>query len=112
RDDGVVVYVNGVEVYRDNMPNGTISYNTLAASGAEGDDGNVIHTVTLPVSSFVNGNNTIAVEIHQWSVSNSDISFDLQLIANGSGQNKSPVANAGPDQGITLPTNSVTLNGG
>src|SRR6185369_4723161 len=32
RDDGAVVYVNGTEVYRSNMPGGTISYTTLAAS--------------------------------------------------------------------------------
>src|SRR5687767_6425283 len=28
RDDGVVVYVNGVEVYRSNMPKGSINYLT------------------------------------------------------------------------------------
>ena len=30
RDDGIVVYVNNVEVYRNNMPSGTIAYNTKA----------------------------------------------------------------------------------
>jgi hypothetical protein len=32
RDDGVVVYVNGVEVFRDNLPSGIVSYQTLASS--------------------------------------------------------------------------------
>src|SRR5688572_6048503 len=32
RDDGAVVYLNGVEIFRSNMPGGTIAFNTLAAS--------------------------------------------------------------------------------
>ena len=109
RDDGIVVYINGTEVYRNNMPAGTISYNTLASVGAY-DDGDEIHTATLANSSFINGDNIIAVEIHQDYVYNSDISFDLQLIGT-SGQNIAPVAKTGFDQVITLPANSVTLNG-
>src|SRR5215207_9008003 len=30
RDDGVVVYLNGQEIWRNNMPTGTIGYTTLA----------------------------------------------------------------------------------
>jgi hypothetical protein len=37
--------------------------------------------------------------------------FELGLTSASSVSNQSPVANAGPDQTITLPTNSVTLNG-
>ena len=37
RDDGAVVYLNGTEIYRNNMPSGTISYNTLASSAIGGD---------------------------------------------------------------------------
>src|SRR5688500_5146844 len=32
RDDGVVVYLNGAEVFRNNMPGGPVSYNTPALS--------------------------------------------------------------------------------
>ena len=77
RDDGVVVYVNGVEAWRDNI-NGTISYLTLAASDAA-DDGNSVLTANIPASLFVTGNNVIAVEIHQFVVNSSDLSFDLRL---------------------------------
>ena len=35
QDDGAVVYVNGVEVARSNMPTGTISFTTKAASAAD-----------------------------------------------------------------------------
>ena len=39
RDDGVVAYLNGVEIARDNLPGGTINFNTTANSFAP-DDGN------------------------------------------------------------------------
>src|SRR5258705_10819606 len=32
RDDGAVIYINGTEVYRNNMPTGTISYTTFAST--------------------------------------------------------------------------------
>ncbi len=105
RDDGAVIYINGTEVYRTNMPSGTISYTTLASAAAS-DDGNTAQTAMIANSYFVNGTNVIAVEMHQNAGSSSDLSFDLQLTAN-----KAPLAKAGTDQAITLPTNSVTLNG-
>lgn len=78
RDDGIVLYVNGVEKYRNNMPSGTIAYTTLA-SAAVSDDGNTWQIVSLSAGSFVNGNNIIAVEIHQNTGTSSDLSFDLAL---------------------------------
>lgn len=80
RDDGIVLYVNGVERYRNNMPTGTISFNTFAAADAS-DDGNTWFTASLANSSFTSGNNVVAVEIHQRSASSSDVSFDLELNA-------------------------------
>ncbi|MEY5049851.1 MAG: hypothetical protein RLZZ175_3210 [Bacteroidota bacterium] len=80
RDDGIVVYVNGTERYRNNMPTGTISSTTVASADAS-DDGNTWFTATLAASNFVEGNNVIAVEIHQRSKSSSDISFDMEITA-------------------------------
>jgi len=78
RDDGIVVYVNGTEVYRNNMPTGTVAYNTLASAAAS-DDGTAIQTFSIPASAFINGNNLVAVEIHQNAGSSSDLTFDMQL---------------------------------
>jgi Calcineurin-like phosphoesterase len=84
-DDGAVVYLNGVEVYRQSMPSGTILYNTLA-SAAAGNPGVPSETtwtnVTLNPSSLVVGNNVITVEIHQGTITSSDISFNLRLTDN------------------------------
>ena len=38
RDDGAVVYLNGTEVFRSNMPTGTITYTTLASTTVGGTD--------------------------------------------------------------------------
>ncbi|HKX86049.1 MAG TPA: metallophosphoesterase [Flavobacterium sp.] len=81
RDDGVAVYVNGTEVYRNNLASGA-SYTTLATLAS--DDGGTFQTTTLPATTFITGSNTIAVEIHQNAANSSDISFDLELTGNTS----------------------------
>lgn len=83
RDDGVVIYINGVEKYRNNMPTGTIAYNTLASSACS-DDGVDFTAISLSASSFITGTNVVAVEIHQNVASSSDLSFDLKLVGNPS----------------------------
>ncbi len=81
RDDGIVIYVNNLEVYRNNMPSGIINYNTKATSTCS-DDGSRSFTITLSKSLFTNGNNIVAAEVHNYSKTSSDITFEIQLIAN------------------------------
>jgi acid phosphatase type 7 len=87
RDDGVVVYVNGIEVFRNNLPSETIDYTTLAKSAS--DDGETPQKFIIQKSAFITGTNVLAVEIHQSHVTSADISFDLQLIGNLSDSNYS-----------------------
>ncbi len=60
--DGAVFYLNGVEVHRQNMPEGAISYATPALSVAP----TPIDTGYVPLlsDSLRNGNNILAVEVH------------------------------------------------
>lgn len=78
RDDGIVVYVNGAEVFRDNMPAGTPTYTTWSAGNAS-DNGNTWLTALIPQSAFHDGINTIAAEVHQRSANSSDVTFNLEL---------------------------------
>jgi hypothetical protein len=78
RDDGAVVYLNGTEVYRTNMPTGTIGYTTLASAAIEDT---TFYSATINSALLVAGNNVIAVEIHQGDKTSSDISFDFSLSA-------------------------------
>lgn len=80
RDDGAVVYLNGTEIYRTNMPSGKIHYNTLAVKALSGADETSYQKVTISTSLLRKGDNVIAVEIHQASASSSDISFNFQLL--------------------------------
>ncbi|AXG73858.1 hypothetical protein DVK85_06235 [Flavobacterium arcticum] len=78
KDDGVVVYVNGVEVFRDNIPDGEITYNTYASSAIGGaDEETWVEVVTENL--LQNGENVIAVELHQGSASSSDLRFDMEV---------------------------------
>lgn len=79
RDDGGVVYLNGTEVFRSNLPLGPIDYLTLATNALPQDETTYFYTNTVPASLLVPGTNIIAVEIHQSSVTSSDLSFDLRL---------------------------------
>lgn len=80
RDDGAVVYLNGDEIYRTNMPSDIILYNTLASKALNGVDEAAYQSTTVDANLLRNGDNVIAVEIHQAKASSSDISFNLQLI--------------------------------
>jgi hypothetical protein len=80
RDDGVVVYLNGTEIYRNNLPSGEITHTTLAPVAVSGtEESTSFLTASLPVGSLQTGSNVLAVEIHQQSGGSSDISFDLEL---------------------------------
>ncbi|MFZ2650021.1 MAG: Ig-like domain-containing protein [Burkholderiaceae bacterium] len=83
RDDGIVVYLNGIEIYRDNMPAGTVTSTTLAPTFAA-DDGATWLATTLSNASLVQGLNVLAAEVHQSTLDSSDLSFDLELTAVGS----------------------------
>jgi hypothetical protein len=81
RDDGAVVYLNGQEIIRSNMPVGNIAYNTLASSSISGNAESAFLSYSLDASYFQTGTNSLAVEIHQNDPNSSDISFDLELLA-------------------------------
>jgi hypothetical protein len=78
RDDGIVVYLNGVEIFRNNMPSGTITYTTLASSSAS-DNGQSTYGVIPDRSLFVEGTNVMAAEVHQNAANSPDLWFELYL---------------------------------
>ena len=79
RDDGAIVYLNGVEAARSNMSRGTFNYLTPAASNVGDVDEYTFYDFPLGANLLVNGTNVVAVEVHQASGTSSDVSFDLEL---------------------------------
>lgn len=79
-DDGAVVYLNGTEVFRDNMPLGGINYQTGASNWRGGaEEGFTTHVI--PAGALIQGTNVVAVEVHNVWSGNNDLSFDLELRA-------------------------------
>ncbi len=114
RDDGAVVYLNGTEVVRSNMPNGTITSSTYAVDDIGGTDESTWNVSNVSSGLIVPGTNTIAVEIHQQSAGSSDISFNLALEA-ASTQGPAPtnlhttaVTGTSASLAWTAPSGSVT----
>jgi hypothetical protein len=103
RDDGAVIYLNGVEVVRSNMPAGTISSTTLATTAIGGADESAWIEASIDPSLLASGTNVLAVEIHQQSATSSDISFDLELRA-------TEALSPAPSVSLTSPTNPSVLN--
>lgn len=80
RDDGAIVYVNGREVWRTNMPEGLITDSTLAVRTESNEEETIFFEYALSSNYFVKGKNSISVSIHQSRGSTSDCSFDFELI--------------------------------
>ena len=79
-DDGIAVYVNGTEVGRSNLPQGTLTAGTYALT-APSTTTALANQVTwdVPTSLLVNGANTVAVEVHSNYRLTPSTSMDLTL---------------------------------
>lgn len=77
-DDGIVVYINGNEVHRANVPAaGVISYTNYANTPVS--VASLRAAVAVNITNLVLGTNIIAAEVHQASVSGDDVVFGLEL---------------------------------
>lgn len=88
-DDGFIAYLNGNEVIRVNMGNkgDFINYNTVATRSHEAFNyrtisnsinGYYLDSITLD-KYLLNGENTLAIEVHNDSTNGSDLSFNCSL---------------------------------
>ncbi|WP_165836453.1 T9SS type A sorting domain-containing protein [Taibaiella soli] len=96
-DDGIVVYVNGTEVGRSDMPTGTVTYST-AASSCNTTGTYRTATFNVPLSAINNGNNTVTAEVHQGSGCSGNATMYFDLMVNGF----STVANAASSSSADL----------
>ena len=81
-DDGAVVYLNGAEIARWNMPAGPVGAATAAARTIDADEEGREQVVAVPPPLKLDaGENLIAVEVHQAYPSSSDLFLSLELKA-------------------------------
>jgi lysophospholipase L1-like esterase len=83
RRDGAVVWLNGAEVFRANLPAGVISYTNQALSLTVNEAAHSYFQSNVVVSSPLTGTNVVAVEIHPVSPLAQSIGFDLELLGTG-----------------------------
>ncbi|MEE2887424.1 MAG: metallophosphoesterase family protein [Planctomycetota bacterium] len=91
-DDGAIVYLNGQEIARFNMPAGTVGYQTLASSDLGLPTQAMFNEFQFDHRLLLKGRNVLAVEVHQGDQSSDDMSFDLEMF----GSDGHPVVSRGP----------------
>lgn len=81
RDDGVVVYLNGTEIGRDNLPSGPVALTTRATIAVFGSDERAELSFTVPPGLLVDGENVLSASVHNVSAASVDLSFAASLTA-------------------------------
>ncbi len=83
RDDAAIIYLNGAEVWRDtNLTSGTVTYTTPALVALGGTDETNWLTLNFQLSTLnllVPSWNTLAAEVHNQSLTSSDLGFNFEL---------------------------------
>lgn len=100
RDDGGIVYLNGTEIFRSNMPQGPVDYLTPTPNSIPNSDESRFFPMSVNAALLTTGSNVLAVEIHQQSAGSSDVSFALELLGN-----TTPLSNNPPNITLTSPAN-------
>ncbi|HEY8020757.1 MAG TPA: tyrosinase family protein [Thermoanaerobaculia bacterium] len=104
RADGAVVYLNGKEVHRVNLPAKGVGSNTLATRDVKGLEEEVFFPVQVAPQMLRQGRNVLAAEVHLRSPRSDDLSFDLELSANRASGLPPEVAFASPPAGAMFQT--------
>jgi hypothetical protein len=81
-DDGFVVWINGTEVQRVNMPGlpgDPVTISTLSSGAPSEPVPFVSYTLAAPANYLLNGTNTVAVQVFNVNAPSTDIVFDCSL---------------------------------
>ena len=81
RDDGAILYLNGREMFRSNIDEGTVDFQDFASVSIGGADESApnLFTYQLSPGELLEGENILAVEVHQATAGSSDLGIDVQL---------------------------------
>ncbi|MEC9353195.1 MAG: hypothetical protein VYD81_07765 [Planctomycetota bacterium] len=80
-DDGFVAYLNGTEIARRNLDGTPPAFNTLAATNHE-STGILELVPLLDIDALQEGENILAIQMHNTTFSSSDLHLRVELIAN------------------------------
>lgn len=98
-DDGFIVWLNGVEIGRTNMPAGSIAYNGRALASLS--EPVAIHSFNLSAGALLEGSNVIAVQCWNWDPGSGD--FGIMAGLHTAGDESAPsLLSSMPPAGETL----------
>ena len=109
--DGAVVWLNGREAFRTNMPAGPITFTTLASQAvllAVQGAPFIFHLTNMVVSNLPPGTNLVAVEVHLHGATRGALGFDMELIGAGYFSPALSIASAGTNFFLTWPVANGT----
>ena len=112
-DDGAVYYLNGAEIYRQNMPAGDIHYTNFSRVGVATPT--YSGPFSVPVANLLAGTNLLAVEVHQFTTNPiaADMAFGVEVSTYGQLSVAQPAQDS-PESWVELfnrSTNAVDLGG-
>lgn len=99
-DDGAVVYWNGREVARANLPPGAITGATPATNKVQSLVEYLYRRVVVPAERLSAGKNLLAVEVHQSDPASSDLLLAVGLKSFAKDAAARPISTAGTDAAI------------
>jgi hypothetical protein len=79
-DDGFKAYLNGIEVARANMATGSVPYGQRATSGHEAGTPEDFD-ISAHKNLFRSGDNVLAIQVHNRSITNGDLSMIPELLS-------------------------------
>jgi len=104
-DDGMVLHLNGREIYRFNMPGGTVTAGTQAAANT--GDAIIVGPVFLSLTNFIAGTNVFAVDVHQQGATSADVVMGVELRVQNPGGVLPPVSTDPQARLAAVPTGDV-----
>ena len=87
-DDGCIIWINGTEVARHHCNDETKKWYSVSGE-VVGEAAWESVTLPAPYNYFVQGDNTIAIHVLNQDITSSDVSFDMELVANYDGSETS-----------------------
>ena len=99
RDDGAIAYLNGKELGRSNLAAGNRGFSDFASSASPETEIIALPTFILQPGDLLEGDNILAIEVHQSSAGSSDLGIDAQVSAarpNGGGASGATLTQTGP----------------
>ena len=109
RVDGAVVWLNGLEAFRTNMPIGPITYTNPASQRAIiYEQPYTFYPTNIAVSNLPAGTNLVAVEVHLYNASRTSLGFDMELIGMGCFSPTLSIASAGTNIFLAWPVANGT----